>query len=85
MGNELDLYITVSHILDASYSPTGGAIVLSTSIVQPESRGTLRLASRDPHAAPLIDNNFLSTSRDLRRMLEGVRLARAIVRNEVFA
>jgi choline dehydrogenase len=85
IGDELDLHITVSHLLDGSYSPTGGAIVLSTSVVQPESRGTFTLASRDPHAAPLIDNNFLSTDRDARRMLEGVTLARAIARNEVFA
>lgn len=84
-GDELDLHITVSHLLDGSYSPTGGAIVLSTSVVRPESRGTVTLTSRDPHAVPLIDNNFLATGRDLRRMLEGVKLARAIARNDVFA
>jgi choline dehydrogenase-like flavoprotein len=84
-GDELDLQITVSHLLDPSYSPTGGAVVLATSVVQPESHGTLKLASRDPGAAPLIDNDFLSTGRDARRMLEGVKLARAIARNPVFA
>jgi choline dehydrogenase len=85
IGDELDLHITATHLLDGSYSPTGGAIVLATSVVQPESRGTLRLASRDPNEAPLIDNNFLATDRDARRMLEGVKLSRAIGRNEVFA
>jgi len=64
VGDELDLHITVNHLLDGSYSPTGGAVVLATSVVQPESRGTLRLASRDPGAAPLIDNNFLGTGPD---------------------
>jgi choline dehydrogenase len=53
--------------------------------VRPESVGTLRLASRDPNDAPLIDANYLGTDRDARRMLEGVKLARAIARNEVFA
>jgi choline dehydrogenase len=85
IGDELDLHITATHLLDGSYSPTGGAIVLAISVVQPESRGTLRLASRDPNEAPVIDNNYLGTERDARRMLEGVRLARAIARNEVFA
>lgn len=85
VGDELDLHITVSHLLDGSQSPTGGAVVLATAVVQPESRGTLRLASRDPGIAPLIDNNFLGTGRDAGRMLEGVRLARAIARNPVFA
>jgi choline dehydrogenase len=85
IGDELDLHITATHLLDGSYSPTGGAIVLAISVVRPQSRGTLRLASTDPADAPIIDDNYLGTDRDARRMLEGVRLARAIARNQVFA
>jgi choline dehydrogenase len=85
IGDELDLHITATHLLPGSYSPTGGAIVLAISVVKPESVGTLRLASRDPSEAPLIDANYLGTDRDARRMLEGVKLSRAIARNEVFA
>ena len=55
------------------------------ALVQPESTGTLKLASRDPSDAPLIDSNYLGTGRDARRMLEGVKLGRAIARNPVFA
>jgi hypothetical protein len=33
----------------------------------------------------VIDANFLGTERDARRMLQGVRLARAIARNAAFA
>jgi choline dehydrogenase len=84
-GDELDLHITATHLLDGSYSPTGGAIVLAVSVVRPDSSGVLKLASRDPNEAPAIDNNYLSTARDRRRMLTGVKLARAIARNEVFA
>jgi choline dehydrogenase len=84
VGDELDLHITATHLLDGSYSPTGGAIVLAISVVQPDSYGTLRLASRDPADAPVIDNNYLATSRDKRRMLEAVKLSRAIARNPVF-
>jgi len=56
-------------------------IALSASVVLPESTGTLKLASRDPGVAPLIDCNFLATGRDARRMLEGVKLARAFARS----
>jgi choline dehydrogenase len=84
-ADELDLHITATHLLDPSYSPTGGVIVLSTSVVLPESTGTVKLASRDPGDAPLIDCNFLATGRDARRMLEGVKLARALARSPVFA
>jgi choline dehydrogenase len=85
IGDELDLQIAATHLLDPSASPTGGALVLAISVVKPESRGTLRLASRDPNEAPVIDLNYLATDRDARRLLEGVRLARAIARNQVFA
>jgi len=85
IGDELDLHVTATHLLPGSYSPTGGAIVLAMSLVQPDSRGTLRLASRDPNEAPLIDNNYLATDRDFRRMLEGARLTRTIAANEAFA
>jgi choline dehydrogenase len=83
--DELDLHINAQHLLDPAMSPTGGAIVLAVSVVQPESRGSVRLASRNPADPPLIDNNFLDTDRDRRRMLEGVRLARRIARNPAFA
>lgn len=83
--DELDLHVTATHLMDGSLSPTGGAIVLLTALVQPESAGTLRLASRDPADAPLIDASYLGTGRDARRMLEAVKLGRAIARNPVFA
>ena len=67
------------------YSPTGGAIALSVAVVKPDSRGTVRLRSRDPREQPEIDCNFLAEARDARRMLEGVKLARKIGRNPALA
>jgi choline dehydrogenase len=67
------------------YSPTGGAIALSVAVVKPDSRGTVTLRSRDPQEQPEIDCNFLAEERDLRRMLEGVRLARKIGRSPALA
>ena len=82
---ELDLHIVAVRLPVAPFSPTGGAFLLSTSVVKPESVGTLKLASRDPDDAPLIDVNFLATDRDARRMVEGVRLSRALARTPSFA
>jgi choline dehydrogenase len=84
-GDDLDTHIAVTHLMPPEYSPTGGAIALSVAIVKPDSRGTLRLRSRDPREQPRIDCNFLAEPRDARRMLEGVRLARKIGRNPVLA
>ena len=84
-GDELDMHIAVTHLMPPEYSPTGGAIALSVAVVKPDSRGTLRLRSRDPNEQPEIDCNFLAEERDARRMLEGVRLTRRIGRNPALA
>lgn len=77
-ADELDLHISGTHIFDATQSPTGGAIVLACSVTQPKSKGTVRLASRDPRAMPLIRFNFFQDKSDLRRMIEAVKLSRRI-------
>jgi choline dehydrogenase len=84
-GDQLDLHVAVTHLLPPQFSPTGGAIALSVAVVKPDSRGTLRLRSRDPREQPEIDCNFLAEGRDARRMLEGVRLARRLGRHPALA
>jgi choline dehydrogenase-like flavoprotein len=48
-------------------------------VLRPESRGTVRLASRDPAAAPLIDPNFLDDDRDMAVLKDGVCLLHRIL------
>ncbi len=45
-------------------------------LLHPRSRGSVRLASADPLAKPLIRNNFLVEPSDLETLRKGVRLAR---------
>ena len=78
--DELDLHISATHIFDPAQSPTGGAIVLACAVTLPRSTGSVRLASRDPRAAPLIRYNFFDDPSDLRRMMEAVTLSRRIGR-----
>jgi choline dehydrogenase len=82
---ELDVHITATHLMDPSLSPTGGAIVLAVALVRPESRGSIRLRSRNPEDLPVIDCNFLATQRDYNRMLEAVKLSRSVGRHPAFA
>jgi choline dehydrogenase len=84
-GDELDMHVAVTHLLPPEYSPTGGAIVLSSAVVKPDSRGTLTLRSRDPRKQPEIDCNYLAEDRDARRMLEGVKLTRQLGRAPALA
>lgn len=81
---DLDLHISATHLFDPAQSPTGGVIVLAVAVTQPESTCQVRLAGRDPRAAPVIQYHLLSTARDMRRMIEGVNIARRIGRDPAF-
>ena len=56
------------------------AFGLSPVHLRPDGRGTVRLKSPDPVAAPEIRFNFLKTSGDWTAMLEGMRICREIAR-----
>ena len=53
-------------------------ITLNSYTLRPKSRGTVRLRSADPAAAPLIDPNFLAHPDDLKTSVEGVKISREI-------
>jgi choline dehydrogenase len=53
------------------------AMTLFSTLIYPKSRGTMRLASADPTAAPLIDPAYLKDPDDARVLLEGIELLRA--------
>jgi choline dehydrogenase-like flavoprotein len=55
-------------------------VTLNSAFLRPHSRGTVRLASADPFAMPLIDPNYWSNGRDRAAALEGLRIAREILR-----
>jgi choline dehydrogenase len=75
-----------SHILfcDIPLFPPGtkgrdeAGYTIEFSMLRPHSRGSVRLASKDPSAAPLIDPAFLSDERDMTGMLNAMRLARRL-------
>src|SRR5215467_687324 len=50
----------------------------SVANLRPSSRGSVRIASTDPRAAPVIDPNYLSTREDRRIAAQSLRLTRRI-------
>jgi choline dehydrogenase len=56
------------------------AFALSPVHLKPEGRGTVRLKSPDPLAAPEIRFNFLKSPYDFAAMIEGIRVCREIAR-----
>ena len=52
------------------------ALTVMPTLIYPQSRGTLRLASADPSAAPVIDPGYLTEPDDSRVLLDGIELIR---------
>lgn len=57
-------------------------VTLNSAYLHPRSRGTVRLASADQAAAPLIDPNYWSDPHDRKMSLEGLKIAREILQQE---
>jgi choline dehydrogenase len=55
------------------------------TLIYPKSRGTLRLASADPCAAPVIDPGYLTEPDDARLLLDGMELIRATMASTIIA
>ena len=55
-------------------------VTLNTAYLRPRSRGTVRLASADPAAPPLLDPNYWADPQDREMAIKGLRLAREIMR-----
>ncbi|MFJ4067197.1 GMC family oxidoreductase [Pseudomonas sp. NPDC089996] len=74
------------HFVMASAEPTGKPLLylphgyaIHVCVLRPHSRGSVRLASKDAHDAPLIDLGLLSDERDLQTLEKGVHLVKRIL------
>ncbi len=56
-----------------------GGVTLNCANVRPKSRGSVTLASANPHAAPLIDPNYWAEPEDREVSLNGLEIAREIL------
>lgn len=65
-------------------NPSRNGYRLGAGTMRPESRGTVRLASRNPAEPPLIDPNYLATDRDWHEMRQGLKLGRELLAQEAF-
>jgi len=65
--------------------PVGHGFAISPVALYPKSRGTLRLASADPTAAPLIDPNLLGTEGEVDCLVRALRISRKVFASQAFA
>jgi choline dehydrogenase len=62
----------------------GHGISCHVDLLRPHSRGTVGLASANPHDAPLIDPNFLADERDLSLLVKGGQIQQRILESKPF-
>jgi choline dehydrogenase len=77
----IQLYCVPTVYLDRDVSgvePTHG-VTLNPCLLRPKARGSVRLASADPAALPLVDPQFFGDPDDLRLTIAGLRFARMIL------
>src|SRR3954449_217686 len=78
---DVQFHVAPVQIVDEGMTdPTDHGMWLSPCVLQPESRGSVRLGSNDPTAKPIIRNNFFASERDMATMVGGMRLLMEIAR-----
>lgn len=83
---DLQLHFVVGKLVDHGRKTVlGHGYSCHVCLLQPVSRGSVTLASRDPYALPLVDPNFLGEAADMRRMVEGMKRMREILAQPALA
>ncbi len=83
---DLQLHFVVGKLVNHGRTTTfGHGYSCHVCLLRPKSRGSVRLASADPLAAPLIDPNFLAERDDVERLVRGFKLMRSILSQPALA
>jgi len=76
---DVQFHVAPVHIVNEGMGdPEGHGVWVSPCLLTEHSRGSVRLASADPTAKPIIHNAFYSEGDDMERMIAALRLAQEI-------
>jgi choline dehydrogenase-like flavoprotein len=83
---DLQLHFVIGKLIDHGRKTVfGHGYSCHVCVLRPLSRGSVKLASADPMALPLIDPNFLSERDDVDRLVRGFKLMRGILQQPALA
>jgi choline dehydrogenase-like flavoprotein len=83
---DLQLHFVIAKLVNHGRATVfGHGYSCHVCLLRPKSRGSVRLASADPLAAPLIDPNFLGERDDVERLVRGFKLMRSILSQPALA
>jgi choline dehydrogenase len=72
---DVQFHVAPVHIVDEGMGdPEGHGVWVSPCLLTPRSRGSVRLASNDPTAKPIVYNNFYTQGDDMARMIAALQL-----------
>jgi choline dehydrogenase len=78
-------FLPIAVRYDGSAPARGHGYQVHVGPMYSDARGTVRIASTDPHEHPRLRFNYLSTAQDRREWVEAVRVARHILRQPALA
>ncbi|MDB2224793.1 choline dehydrogenase [Halorubrum ezzemoulense] len=84
---DLQFHFAPSYFMDHGFAnpETGRGLSIGATQLRPESRGRVTLRSADPFDDPIIDPNYLDADADLETLVDGVKRAREIARQDALA
>ncbi|MES2936980.1 MAG: choline dehydrogenase [Pseudomonadota bacterium] len=83
---DLQLHFVIGKLVNHGRSTVfGHGYSCHVCLLRPQSRGSVRLASADPFAAPRIDPNFLAEHGDVERLVRGFRRMRELLSQPALA
>jgi choline dehydrogenase len=82
---DVQFHVAPLQIVDEGLSdPEAHGVWVSPCLLTPRSRGSVRLASNDPTAKPIIRNRFYEDESDMARMIAAFRLSEEICAQSAF-
>lgn len=83
---DLQLHFVIGKLVDHGRKTVlGHGYSCHVCLLQPQSRGSVTLASSDPQALPLVDPNFFGHADDMPRLVRGVHRMREILAQPALA
>jgi choline dehydrogenase-like flavoprotein len=83
---DLQLHFVIAKLINHGRTTSfGHGYSCHVCLLRPQSRGSVRLASKDPLAPPLIDPAFLTVRDDMERLIRGFKLLRHILSQPALA
>ena len=81
---DIQYHFAPGYFLNHGFSrpQNGHGFSFGPTLLQPESRGRVRLDPKQPHEAPLIDHQYLAEEADVQALIRGMRIGYQLLRTK---